>query len=102
MASVFAGEDIEISPLEGKINEIVEDQEPSSIPEIQETSFQPEVIPAEVIGQDRENFWIYARFREYYNQLIKILKRPDENFIVNCTKSYSRFMIKRKSLHSKP
>ena len=59
------GEDIEMAPLKGQIDETVEDKEPSNIAEFQETSIQS--APSEVIGQ--ENMWIETRFREYNNQI---------------------------------
>ena len=90
--------DIKMGPLEGKIDETVEDQEPSNIPEFQETSFELEGIPSEVIGQDREHMWNEASSRKNYVQLINISKRPGENFRVDRRASHGRFIIEGEEL----
>ena len=60
-----------MDPLEGKLDEKAEDQEPSNIPEFQEPTFQFKAIPAEVIGQQRENMWVEVRFRNWFHQDFK-------------------------------
>ena len=89
--------DIELTSLRSHDN-----QEPSNIPEFEETQIYDgiEGISSEVISQECSQLWNETRSREFYNQLINISKKlPDEKkFTIGRTTSHGCFIIKNEEL----